>query len=503
MASYKDYVRQLTIQNPSLASLSRFLDSSAPSESELSKIDIIRVDDEGLTQQKGGFDIEKMTREITALQHQQARRRDGLVIIIEDPGAVEMETLGELLDVNPFFFCGHVASTYEKFEAGPLSPLMALPPSRLCTQEYINIHFQRVIDFGHESAVDPPFYKVATENIVPRNVRLLSPLSGRRLGLARSCCSVLSKACDNGSWICVILVDPGPDNLFRARENTGQRKKHSHGIPTVARAIHREIPGKMASFSSCRDRRAAWAGENMSPRQCLLELFRVKPPGLDESCPSILPLSYYPLQMAISEWMVYWQLMSRYVKLYEYSFQTVPSLIKRFEDQDMLDLQRWQRRALQSQQKLRITIGFVEYWRTRSQPDRYEEWDSLVSDLQYVQAQIQQCARSLEMLHPIITSLVQLMDSRKSLSEAAYVKRLTYLAMVFIPLTFVTGLFSMASDYAPGSNQFWVYWAISLPVTLTVLALAIIPLDGFNSQAAIDNLKARVSKSTREQQEVV
>jgi Mg2+ and Co2+ transporter CorA len=79
-------------------------------------------------------------------------------------------------------------------------------------------------------------------------------------------------------------------------------------------------------------------------------------------------------------------------------------------------------------------------------------------------------ASALESLNPIITSLVQLVNSHRSASEASDVRRLTYIAIVFIPLSFVATIFSMGDDFLPGKGNFWLYWATSIPITLAVLA---------------------------------
>lgn len=70
------------------------------------------------------------------------------------------------------------------------------------------------------------------------------------------------------------------------------------------------------------------------------------------------------------------------------------------------------------------------------------------------------------------TSLVQLIDSRKSISQAEDVKRLSFIALVFIPLSYVTGIFSMADQYGPGSDRFWIYWDTSLPIAIIVVCIS-------------------------------
>lgn len=168
--------------------------------------------------------------------------------------------------------------------------------------------------------------------------------------------------------------------------------------------------------------------------------------------------------------MLYTLLMSRYVKYYESSFNTVQASTRDFEQVVMLDLHRWRRRSKQSIHKLRMTRAFVEHWRTKEQTPA--AWDHLVGDLKHLEALVDDHSRSLDALNPTIMALVQLQDMRRSISQAEDIRRLTYFALIFIPLSYVASLFSMAEQYGPGSEGFWIYWASSLPVAVAVVGIS-------------------------------
>ncbi|KAM7187103.1 hypothetical protein V8F33_011437 [Rhypophila sp. PSN 637] len=51
-----------------------------------------------------------------------------------------------------------------------------------------------------------------------------------------------------------------------------------------------------------------------------------------------------------------------------------------------------------------------------------------------------------------------------ALREAQQVGKLTRLGVLFLPAGFVAGLLSMGGDFLPGQSQFWVFWAVALPV---------------------------------------
>ena len=50
--------------------------------------------------------------------------------------------------------------------------------------------------------------------------------------------------------------------------------------------------------------------------------------------------------------------------------------------------------------------------------------------------------------------------------------RLTALAVIFIPLSYVAALFSMADAFAPGGQLFWVYFVTAVPLAVGVGVVA-------------------------------
>lgn len=122
-----------------------------------------------------------------------------IIAVVENLHPEDVELLGSSVDIDPFFFCGHIASSYQDT---PPPPLLALPPSRITSQTYFNIHYQRVLDLGDESTLRHVPYDLSLPDNVPRTVRRLPALGGRSIGLLRACTSVMKKHLPNGLWIC-------------------------------------------------------------------------------------------------------------------------------------------------------------------------------------------------------------------------------------------------------------------------------------------------------------
>lgn len=203
----------------------------------------------------------------------------------------------------------------------------------------------------------------------------------------------------------------------------------------------------------------------------LLHYFRNHPPGLKTSSPTTLCFAYYPLRIALAEWLLYVHLVSRYQKYYEYSLQDIHN---RPLESDIVDLQRWRRRITQSRQKLSILSQFITYWKK----DEVEQqtWDMLLLDIYSINSKLQHYGHSMEQIVPVATGMVQLLDARESARQAASVTTLTYIALVFVPLSWTAGIFSMSDRFLPGGEQFWVYLSTAFPLALAVLLASLIPL---------------------------
>lgn len=50
---------------------------------------------------------------------------------------------------------------------------------------------------------------------------------------------------------------------------------------------------------------------------------------------------------------------------------------------------------------------------------------------------------------------------------------LTVILLFFAPMSLVSSVFSMSESYIPGGRSFWIYWAVSIPVTLAVIGAVV------------------------------
>jgi hypothetical protein len=113
-----------------------------------------------------------------------------------------------------------------------------------------------------------------------------------------------------------------------------------------------------------------------------------------------------------------------------------------------------------------------------SSPKPSPPWEDCTADFQFLRLRLGDVRRRAELLNAATTGLASMSNNRRalheqelSLREAKSTKALTFLGLVFIPLAYTASLFSMSDPYGPGDEKFWMYFAISLPLILCVLAI--------------------------------
>ena len=196
-----------------------------------------------------------------------------------------------------------------------------------------------------------------------------------------------------------------------------------------------------------------------------------QPQGFDKNSPTLFSLSYYPLKIIAAEWMVYLELMYHSIKQYEYSPDSIVASLGNIATliADIHALQQWARRSIATSHKIRSVLDFLRYCMT---DDKDEEYSApMREDYEQIAFGIDTYSRRLEAMVSIATSLIQATDSRRSLAETVNISRLSYLALIFIPLTFVSGLFSMNDNIAPGGILFGLYFAVSVPLSIVVFLI--------------------------------
>lgn len=101
-------------------------------------------------------------------------------------------------------------------------------------------------------------------------------------------------------------------------------------------------------------------------------------------------------------------------------------------------------------------------------------FNDIVPDFDRVRFTLNELQDRVDRLTAVVTSEISKEDSRRGLEENRYLARLTWLATTFVPLTFVTGLFSMSDNLSSMRSTFGWYFLTAVPFALVILLVAIL-----------------------------
>lgn len=100
--------------------------------------------------------------------------------------------------------------------------------------------------------------------------------------------------------------------------------------------------------------------------------------------------------------------------------------------------------------------------------------EDVTPDIEELIVQMSELQERTDRLTAMVVAAISIADSQRSLEESSNVARLTWLATIFIPLSLITGLFSMQEDIGKLRVTFGWYFTCAIPVTVMTLSVVII-----------------------------
>ena len=123
-------------------------------------------------------------------------------------------------------------------------------------------------------------------------------------------------------------------------------------------------------------------------------------------------------------------------------------------------------------------------------------------DFAAILSYMEEYQQRIDRLTSVVTAVIGIRDSRRGLRESRNVGRLTWLATVFIPLSFVATLFSMQQDIHSLADSLKWYFVVSLPlcvVSMGIVFLLTLPSVQQWSKGAWSRLLAVANKAKKEE----
>ena len=95
----------------------------------------------------------------------------------------------------------------------------------------------------------------------------------------------------------------------------------------------------------------------------------------------------------------------------------------------------------------------------------------LNQDYLEIQSQIDDLIAQTDKILSVAIAMVSIEESRKGIEQNSNVARLTYIALIFVPMSFIASLFSMTSDLGSMKETFWIFFAVAIPISVLIVTL--------------------------------
>ena len=406
---------------------------------------------------------------------------DARLYMVEDLSRDMIELFGSEFDIDPHFFRSHVNDyMWSTITSNKVEPRELDVVSRKRTHfmlQYLRPRYYRNTPSFVQATVETGKFNVLRQLDSDRSRKYLMDGEGAAVCLMRAKLSLWFRRVSKnhkfpiGSLLTtrsltvltklgILLVDPTP----------------SEGYP---------LWGGHTSFSNWESKSKSGT-ISMPPRTSLFNdvvywMCQISDDDVAEIVKDPTAFAIPALKLMLSDWHHVVQYMTTQVAQIEWQIE-LPEMrqnLKYLDDTIISKLHPWRRnmslyRAMVASAIHRLYPGQPSSTTTLhgSSSSPQDSLESLRADFQMILDDIDSIQAHISQLVSVATATQSLDESRQAMEQNKNVTRLTYLATLFIPLSFISGLLSMVPDVTQLQQTFWIYFVIAIPVTVAAFVTA-------------------------------
>lgn len=173
-----------------------------------------------------------------------------------------------------------------------------------------------------------------------------------------------------------------------------------------------------------------------------------------------------------THWRIFMQHAESRLSIIEWVLQPpTPETARSLED-TLEQLHPWRRRIPLYRNILGRTLHICSL-----QAQKYPEsktWTDLLTDFHDLESQRSLLEARVDRITSTMTAVIAIEENKRAAGNADDVARITYLAFVFVPLSFLTGIFSMDRGFPEGGTTvYWVFVVLAVPIAGIPMAVAL------------------------------
>jgi len=392
------------------------------------------------------------------------------LLVVEDLSRDVIEILGTAFDIDPFFFRDQIDeygwyNTRDPW-ANPPSLMAAIRDRKWFRIRNVRLHYFASKKDFEEARHESNLFNVLRRPDDDQNHWQYLDKPGAVVSLTRTKTSVWTGKTgkDGDITIGIVLVDPTitlGTPIWHGHSNWQPTSSmYTTGITATSNSsLYNEILDKTRSFP--------WFAPQ-SQGELSVEGIIAKP----------------ALYAAVAEWLILCDYMKARLGQIEWELEKPGRFRSKGDaiDASLSRLHVWRRviplyREMISEtleQALPAAVRLLPLPRSGIPPGGYrtDVVEDITQDYQRVQNALNELQNRVDRLSSIVMAEISIEDSRRGLQENHNLARLTWMATTFIPLSFVTGLYSMQTNIAEIKTTFGWYFLTAVPLTIAVVGIA-------------------------------
>ena len=383
------------------------------------------------------------------------------LFLVEDLSSPVVELLGDRFNLDPQFFRAHI-SDYSWYNVQDPWFEMPVLPSRAAQNAHFTLRYLRPHYFRNPESAERARRRAGGFNVLRRIDFDRNPSwadhPGSAIGSVRSSASIYVRPREEASqgWLGFVLLDPplkegyplwsGYDNIRPPPSYVDAARVGSH------------------LFRSPLEDFVYWTRTMSVNEQQLIRQdndYILSPVFCSVPAQWLLTFEHLTCRLSLIEW-----------EVERKDHRTAQSL-----DDALSRLHPWRRSVVNFGYRIRASIDSVEGFRRRNrrrQPDTDDDWEPLLDNFRDLEKRYKVLEAKIDKIMSVLAAVMTIEETKKQMVAARDVARITYLAFIYIPFSFVAAFLSMNEDIFTGNPEvYWIMFVIAIPLTAFSLLLAI------------------------------
>ncbi|TAQ86615.1 hypothetical protein B7494_g5058 [Chlorociboria aeruginascens] len=401
---------------------------------------------------------------LTTLNEEQVEP-EGRLIILQDLSTLMIEKIGAAFDIEPGFFRSHIG---DYTWLNTRDPQAEIPGLEAFENEnaYFNVSYVQPRYFETPEQLKEALAQTESWNVSRRldhdgRFKEWADMPGTEVGLVRSKVSLWTRRNKKGQkgWLSIILMDPSITEGFPLWSGYG----NFHPPPSIHTP---QISISFPPYNSFIQEFLYWTLNQTGSA-----------PHTPPLSPDLLPLQFFV--MICSQWILLAEYTNTRLCQVEWEIELgLNSFYSGEFDDTLKTLLMWRKRLPIYHAFITRAIAHIKfrYSPTFPSPSRFASssstpesstWDGILTNLTSLLARIETLHIRADKIMTVAMAVTSREESKKATQESHAITRVSNLAFIFVPLTFLTGFFSMSGDMP--TRTYWLYAAIAAPVGLCVI----------------------------------